>query len=117
MPPEAYWRQAAGLAPHEFCRGTASPMTNNPDHSIWLREFGQMAGAARRSCWTRVQTQLDPPDNSGSKNDGREEVAGELVVSCGDAAEILQAAEHTLDEVALTIGDRAVGSLWLAACA
>jgi hypothetical protein len=47
VPPEAYWRQAAGLAPHEFCHGTASPITNNPDHSIWLHEFAQMAGASK----------------------------------------------------------------------
>jgi hypothetical protein len=65
----------------------------------------------------RVQTQLDPPDDGGSNNDGRQEVPGELVVACGDAAEVLQAAEHTLDEIALTIGDRVVRDWWLAPCA
>ena len=35
----------------------------------------------------------------------RKEVSGELVVSGGDAAKVLEAAEHTFDEVALTILD------------
>ena len=32
-------------------------------------------------------------------------VAGELVVGCCDAAEILEPAEHALDQVALAVGD------------
>jgi hypothetical protein len=38
----------------------------------------------------------------------------ELVVSGGDAAEVIEASEHALDEVSLLVGDGVVGYLALA---
>src|SRR5712671_7929887 len=58
--------------------------------------------------YPRVRTQLGPPSDSGGKGDAGEEVSGELVVSRGDAAEVLEAAEHALDEIALPIKDEVV---------
>ena len=51
----------------------------------------------------RVRTQLGPPDQSGGEDGAGQEVSGELVVACGDASEVLQAAEHPLDPVALPV--------------
>src|SRR5947207_15948732 len=62
----------------------------------------------------RVRTQLGPPSESGGKGDAGEEVSGELVVSRGDAAEVLEAAEDALDEIALPIKDGVVGDQRLA---
>jgi MFS family permease len=42
----------------------------------------------------------DEPDVCGGKVDGGEEVAGGLVVACGDAAELLELGEEVLDQVA-----------------
>ena len=64
--------------------------------------------------WPRVRTQLGPPSDSGGTGDAGEEVSGELVVSRGDAAEVLEAAEPALDEIALPIKDGVVGDQRLA---
>jgi len=46
--------------------------------------------------------------------DGREIVASQPVISGGDAAEVLEPAEHTFDGVAAAIErDRPVKALWL----
>ena len=52
---------------------------------------------------SRVRTQLEPPGDGGGKDDGGEEVSGELIVASGDAPEVLEASEHALDQVALAI--------------
>ena len=48
------------------------------------------------NCNARVQTHSDPERDEGCERNSREEVAGELVVACGDAAEVLQPAESCL---------------------
>ena len=48
----------------------------------------------------RAQTQSDPIGNEGCEHNGGEKVAGELVISGGDAPEILEPAEAALDDVA-----------------
>ena len=42
-------------------------------------------------------------DDGGGELNGGEEVSSELVVSCGDAAEVLELVEEALDEVALAV--------------
>src|SRR5258708_1919494 len=80
----------------------------------WIRSgpsegYPQVPHISRKSLmYTRVRTQLGPPSDSGGKGDAGEEVSGELVVSRGDAAEVLEAAEHALDEIALPIKDGVV---------
>ena len=79
------------------------PVTNPADlprqrvRSISLR-FDPSAGRSR------LQTQSGPPDDNGGDHDGDGKVGCELVVSCGDASPILEAADHALDEIALAIG-------------
>lgn len=45
----------------------------------------------------RVETQSSPERDNGGQCESRGEVAGELVVACGDASEVLEAAEDRLD--------------------
>ncbi len=59
----------------------------------------------------RFETQSGPPGDGGDDSDGRGEIPGELVVACGDASPFLERAEHTLDEVAVTIGN-CVEGIW-----
>ena len=71
-------------------------------------------GAARqfvigRDDQTRLQTQSKPPDHEGSQGHGGGEVGGELVVTSGDAAPILEPAEHALNQVAQLVGLRIEG--------
>ena len=42
-------------------------------------------------------------DTDRGKGDGREEVSGELVITCGDPAQMLEFVEEALDEVALPV--------------
>jgi hypothetical protein len=51
----------------------------------------------------RVRTHSDPERDDGCKCDGREEVVGEFVVTGGDTAKVLQAAERGFDAPALAI--------------
>ena len=51
----------------------------------------------------RVETHLQPERDCGGERDGRKVVAGELVVSGGDTAEVLEAAEHCLDAPAVFV--------------
>jgi hypothetical protein len=46
---------------------------------------------------------MPEPESGGGDGDGSEEVACELVVARGDAAEMLELVEEALDEVALAI--------------
>jgi hypothetical protein len=53
----------------------------------------------------RVTTQSWQPETSGCDDgDGGEEVPGETVVACRDAAPVFHAAEHALDDVAPAVG-------------
>jgi hypothetical protein len=45
----------------------------------------------------------EPEDDDGGEGDGAEEDGSAAVVACGDAAPILEPAEHGLDAVALAI--------------
>ena len=54
---------------------------------------------------SRVRTQLNPPYDDGGDEDSGEEVRCELIVSGCDAAEVLDAYKHSLDEIALAVGD------------
>ena len=56
----------------------------------------------------RVRTQLGPPDDGGHDDHRGEKVPGQLVVSSGEAAEVLETPEHAFDEVALAIGHRVI---------
>lgn len=47
----------------------------------------------------RVQARSKPEGDGGCEGHASEGVGGELVVACGDAAELLEAAEGVLDEV------------------
>jgi len=57
----------------------------------------------------RVRTQLDPPSYESSDVSCGEEVSGELVVPGCDAPEVLEPAEHALDEVALFVEALVIG--------
>ena len=57
-----------------------------------------------RSSEIRAQTQLDPIGDECCEHNGGEKVAGELVISGGDAPEILEPAEAALDDVAPFVG-------------
>ena len=48
-------------------------------------------------------------DADRRKSNGREEVSGELVIAGGDAAEVLEAREHPLDQIALAIECLVIG--------
>ena len=50
-----------------------------------------------------MATQSKPEGDEGCDGGGGEEVAGELVVAGGDAAEVLEAAEGVLDQVPVAI--------------
>ena len=52
----------------------------------------------------RLRTRSAPPDDSCGESDGGGVVSRELVVACCDASEVLEAAEHALDEVSALIG-------------
>ena len=52
---------------------------------------------------------IDPIADGDDEAEACEEVAGELVVTCGDAAEVLHAAEGALDDVAGLVGERIEG--------
>ena len=52
-------------------------------------------------------SQLSQPEESTSEMNERQEGLGEFVVACGDASELLDATEETLDQVA-TLVDVAV---------
>src|SRR6185437_7344368 len=59
--------------------------------------------ACSRRC-SRVETQSGPPDDRSGNGDGCCEVDGELVVTGGDAAPILQPAQGAFDDVAALVG-------------
>ena len=52
---------------------------------------------------------MSPPGYGGSNKDASEEVSGELVVTGGDATEILETAEHAFDQVTVSIGVGVMG--------
>src|SRR6185503_9721248 len=52
----------------------------------------------------RVETQSGPPDDRSGNGDGCCEVAGEFVVTGGDAAPVLQPAQGAFDDVAALVG-------------
>ena len=52
---------------------------------------------------TRVRTHSDPERDDGGKDDSGQEVEGELVVTCGNAPEVLEATERCFDPPAITI--------------
>ncbi len=52
---------------------------------------------------------IDPIAEGDDEAEAGEEVAGELVVAGGDTAEVLQAAEGALDDVAGLVGERVEG--------
>ena len=52
---------------------------------------------------TRVCSQLSQPDESTSEMNERQEGLGEFVVARGDASELLDATEETLDQVAALV--------------
>jgi hypothetical protein len=66
-----------------------------------------------RQC-TRLQTHSDPPGDEDGDGEAGGIVAGELVVSGGDAAPVLEAAEGPLDQVAAPVGDGVEGVAALA---
>jgi hypothetical protein len=53
-----------------------------------------------------VETQSNPPYDGGSDIACSCEVDGELVVSCCDAAPVLETAEHAFDDISSLIGLR-----------
>ena len=59
--------------------------------------------------------QSDPPDDSGSDGERCCEFSDKLIMTCGDAAEALEAAEHALDEIALAIDEYLVADRGLPA--
>ena len=62
----------------------------------------------------RVETQSAPERDDGSQSESRGEVAGQLVVAGGDAAEVFEAAEHRLDSPAIAIAPLVEADLALA---
>src|SRR6266581_4142233 len=60
---------------------------------------------ARKSCrlrrCARVWTQLKPVGERSDEAERGEEISGEFVVARGDASEVLEAAEASLDHIAL----------------
>jgi len=52
---------------------------------------------------TRVGTHSDPERDDGSEDDGGQEVDRELIVACGNAAEVLQATEGSFDPPAIAV--------------
>jgi hypothetical protein len=46
---------------------------------------------------------MPDPEANGTQGNCREEVAGEFVVACGDAPEVLEFVEEALDEVSLAV--------------
>ena len=63
-----------------------------------------MPTVARASKHPRVRTQLAPAKDSSCDENAGQEVCDEFVVASGDASEVLEAAEHALDAVALSVG-------------
>lgn len=57
---------------------------------------------------------MSDPESGCGQSDGGEEVSGELVVACGDGAEVLELVEEAFDEVALAIERGVDGALNLA---
>lgn len=57
---------------------------------------------------------MSDPEPSRCEGDGGEKVSGELVESCGDAAEVLKLVEEPLDQVSLAIEDMVDRALVLA---
>ena len=57
---------------------------------------------------------MSEPEPCGREGDGGEEVAGQLVVAGGDAAEVLELVEEAFDEVALPVHGFVDGALDLA---
>lgn len=77
--------------------GTDSSALNDHNWAITTKgQGGRFAPLGRRL----ISAQPQP---HGGELDHREEVAGELVVTGGDAAEVLQLGEEALDEVALAV--------------
>lgn len=60
-------------------------------------------------CRPRFETQSGPPDDDGRQCDSCGKVDSQLVVACGDTAEILEPTEHALDKIALLVGGRIKG--------
>jgi hypothetical protein len=77
-----------------------------------ILELGDKEGGCHARCHvdlfrpgrTRVRTQLGPPDHGGGEENASQVVSGELVVTRGDAPEVLEPGEHALDQVSLAIG-------------
>ena len=59
--------------------------------------------AYAEDCTPRVRTHSDPERDDGGKDDSGQEVEGELVVTCGNAPEVLEATERCFDPPAITI--------------
>src|SRR5208282_4539558 len=55
-----------------------------------------------------------PVGQGSDEADGREEVSGELVIACGDASEVFEAAEAALDDIATFIGLLVIANAFLA---
>src|SRR5574337_382977 len=62
---------------------------------VWLVEARILA--------TRARSQSSQPDESASEMNERQEGRGEFVVSRGDASELLDAVEETLDQIAILV--------------
>ena len=59
-------------------------------------------GAGRRALGSRLNWR--PPCNHCGDEDSRQEVVGALVVAGGDSSKVLEAAEHSLDQIARPVG-------------
>ena len=57
-----------------------------------------------------LQTQSQPVRDDSCESDRGEEVGGELVIACRDAAEVLEPAEGILDEMALLVAGSVVAN-------
>jgi hypothetical protein len=80
------------------------PRMMSPMRNCLPRHPNRPSQTRFRCAYTRVRTQLDPPDGGGGEKNGGQVISGELVVACGDAPEILEPGEHALDEISLAIG-------------
>src|SRR6266508_3741226 len=51
----------------------------------------------------RVRTHSDPESDDGSEDDGGQEIAGELVIACGNTTKVLEATERSFDPPAIAV--------------
>lgn len=118
----------------QFCSsgGAITPMSNdiltirevaeylkiNEKTAYRLAAEGKLPGFKVGGAWrfrkdeierlTRAETHSDPERDEGREGDGREEVAGELVVTSCDAPEVLQPAEGCLNAPTPLVADLVV---------